>query len=185
MNFQFYIEKLKNSEIFKKFINDNKEAFPCSGFFVVDKQGQDNKQHIDFFIPKENKMISFQLENKCSLVPLEIQEGFKPERISLKHDFEFNAVEKIIQAKMANKGIKNSIQKFLFSLQHKGARDFLVGTVFISNFGLLKVNIDLTDMEIIHFEKKSFFDMLKITKSAKKEDKPFEKVSKPDLKGGK
>ena len=175
MNFQFYVEKLKSSEIFKKFIEDNKDAFPASGFFVIDKQGQDNKQHIDYFIPKEKKMFSFQLESGCDLIPVEFLEGFKPEKISLDHDFDFDAVEKLIQAQVVNKGIKNKIQKLLFSLQHKDSKDFLVGTIFLSNFGLLKVNVDISKMEIIHFEKKSFFDMLNITKN-----KSFEKVPKSE-----
>ena len=164
MNFQFYVEKLMNSEVFKKFIAENKKTFPVSGFFIIDKQENDNKQHFDYFIPDENKLVSFQLENKCSLVPNEIPEGFKAEKISLKHNFDFNAIEKLILNEMANQKINNKIQKLLFSLQHKGARDFLVGTVFISNFGLLKVNIDISEMKVIHFEKKSFLDMFKIIK---------------------
>ncbi|RLG12017.1 hypothetical protein DRN73_03845, partial [Candidatus Pacearchaeota archaeon] len=67
------------------------------------------------------------------------------------------------------RGVKKQIQKILFSLQTKNKKNYLIGTIFISGFGLLKVNINLSEIKIIDFEKKSFFDMIKITR--KKEDK--------------
>ena len=39
---------------------------------------------------------------------------------------------------------------------------FLIGTVFISGLGIIKVNIDIKDKKIIEFEKKSFFDMVNV-----------------------
>ncbi len=167
MNFQFYLEKLMASESFKNFITENKDAFPVSGFFVIDLEGKDNKQHFDYFIPSTNKMFSFQLESKCDLVPIEII-GDKPEKISMNYNFDFSDVKKLIQKEMATRGITNKIQKMLFSLQHKDLKDYLIGTIFISNFGMIKVNIDITDMKVILFEKKSFFDMLKIVKKGEK-----------------
>jgi len=166
MNFQFYIEKLKNSENFKKFIQENKDAFPSSGFFIMefsDSKHPDNKQHIDYFIPSKKKMFSFKLEDNCAMVPVEIVDNtaFKP--ISLEHDFNFNEIANIVSKEMESKNVKSKVQKILLSLQNKNGKDYLVGTVFISNFGLLKINIDLSDMNVTHFEKKSFFDMLKIT----------------------
>jgi len=162
MNLQFYIEKLKNSEIFKKFMNENPDAFLCSGFFIIDKQGQDNKQHFDFYLPKDKKIMSIQLEN-MQLVPLE-DFGRVPEKISFEHDFDFEDVEKMILNEMEKQNINAKIQKMLFSLQNKDNKDFLVGTIFISALGMLKINIDLQNMEITDFEKKSFFDIMKIKK---------------------
>jgi hypothetical protein len=166
MNFQFYVEKLKNSPQFKEFIQENKEAFPASGFFIMEfsnSKHPDNKQHIDYYVPSKNKMFSFKLEDNCAMVPVEIVDNtaFKP--ISLKHDFDFSEVANIVAKEMKKRDVNKKIQKILLSLQHKDEKDYLVGTVFISNFGLLKINIDLKDMSVIHFEKKSFFDMLKIT----------------------
>jgi hypothetical protein len=166
MNFQFYVEKLKNSPQFKEFIQKNKDAFPASGFFIMEfsnSKHPDNKQHFDYYIPSKNKMFSFKLEDNCAMVPVEIVDNtaFKP--ISLEHDFNFNEIVNIVSREMESKNIKSKVQKILLSLQNKNSKDYLVGTVFISNFGLLKINIDLKDMSVIHFEKKSFFDMLKIT----------------------
>jgi hypothetical protein len=166
MNFQFYVEKLKDSDSFKQFIEENKDAFPASGFFIMefsDSKHPDNKQHFDYFIPSKNQMFSFKLEDNCAMVPVEIVDNIELKPISLNHDFNFNDIANIVSREMQSKNIKSKIQKILLSLQHKDGKDYLIGTVFISNFGLLKLNIDLSDMSVINFEKKSFFDMLKIT----------------------
>ncbi len=164
MNLQFYIEKLKNSEIFKNFMKAHPDASICSGFFIIDKTGKEgDKQHFDYYLPQENKIMSIQLEN-MQLVPVEIF-GKIPEKISLEHDFfDFEEVEKMIEEKMISEGIKNKIQKMLFSLQSLNGRNFLVCTVFISMLGLISVNIDLKNMEITGFEKKSLLDILKVSR---------------------
>ncbi len=167
MNFQFYLEKLFDSEHFQKFIEENKDAYPVSGFFVIDKEGKDNQQHLDYYVPSTKKLFSFQLEKGCELVPLEMIAEFKTDKLAVNYSFDFNEIENLIQKEMTAKGMTNKIQKLLFSLQHKEGKDYLVGTIFISGFGIIKVNIDISEMKIMLFEKKSFFDMLKITKKEK------------------
>lgn len=167
MNFQFYVEKLKNSENFKKFIEENKDAFPASGFFVIDKQGNDNKQHFDYFIPSKNKMFSFTLEDGCKMVPVDmvdISTLNKENQISLTSVFDFDDIEQRIVNEMQIQKIDKKIQKFLLSLQRKNGKDFILATVFISNMGLLKAMIDLEGLRVTDFEKKSFMDFLKIGK---------------------
>jgi len=162
MNFSFYVEKLENSEEFKKFKNEFPESFPCSCFFVIDKQGSDNKQHFDFYLPKEKRISSFQLENG-QLVPIqEVKE--KPEEISLEHDFDFKEIEELIVKEMETNKIKNDIQKILFSMQRVKGKDYLIGTIFIPKLGMIKVNIDIAEKKITDFEKRSFLDMMKIFK---------------------
>lgn len=167
MNFQFYLEKLFASEEFEKFKKENPEAFLCSGFFSIDKKAQDNKQHLDFFIPSAKKFFSFKLEqNPVELMPVEnlIEEIQIPEQIADNYDFDFDEIEKLILDKMQEEKINKEIQKLIFSLQKKDKKDYLLGTIFISGLGILKVLIDLQNKSIEEFEKKSFFDMVKIVK---------------------
>jgi len=164
MNSQFYFEKLQNSKEYKKFSEKNPKAFLCSGFFVVDKKGQDNKQHFDFYVPESKKLFSFELENNCRLVPIEMIEQKIPEKLEINFDIDFNNVEKLVSEKMEQEKIKNKIEKMLFSLQKIKGKNMLIGTVFISMLGLLKVRIDVEKMKIVLFEKKSFFDMMSIKK---------------------
>ena len=162
MNFKFYMEKLKSSKEYKKFMKENPGAYLCSGFFVIDKIGNDNKMHFDFYVRNIKKIFSFQLEEGIRLVPVEILREI-PEKIEKVH-FEFEEIEKIVKRKMQEEGINKEIQKILLSLQRVDDKNFLVGTVFISMLGMLKVGIDLDKKEVVEFEKKSFFDIMKVKK---------------------
>ena len=161
MNLKFYLEKLHASEEFNKFIEKNPDAFLCSGFFVIDKIENDGKQHLDYYVPSIKKTLSFQLENEIKLVPIEMIDEKVPAKILFDYDFDFEKIEQIILNEMIYKGIKNKLQKILLSLQNSEGKNVLVGTVFISAMGLLKVRISIPEMKIIEFEKKSFFDILK------------------------
>ncbi len=167
MNFQFYLEKLFDSEEFKKFKKENPDAFLCSGFFTLDKEGKDNQQHLDYFVPGSEKLFSFKLnEDPIEMVPTETykdQEGndFNPEKVSDNVQFDMSEIEKLISEKALEEKINNKIQKLILSLQRKEGKDFLLGTAFLSNLGLLKVMVDIDEKKITNFEKKSFFDMMK------------------------
>ncbi len=162
MNIQFYIEKLQCFGEYKKFVKENPKAFPCSAFFVFDKSGKNDKQHFDFYNPEEKKIISFQLENR-QLSPADSFDVV-PEKIDFDVNFDFKDLEKAVEEKMKAEGIKNKIQKYLLSFQKKNGRDFLIGTVFISMLGMLKVCYDIKKKDLLEFEKKSFFDIMKVKK---------------------
>jgi hypothetical protein len=165
MNFQFYFEKLLESKDFKKFIKENKDAFLCSGFFIVDKKGEENKQSIDYFVPSTNKMYSFKIDNKVEMIPIEdYGKVFKPEKIPDNVNFIFEDIENLIQERMEKEKVKNKIEKLLLSLQAKDKKNYILGTIFISGLGIIKARIDLNEGKIVDFEKMSFFDMMKVVK---------------------
>jgi len=164
MNFQFYLEELFASDEFKKFKKENKDAYLCSGFFSIDRQGKDNQQHLDFYIPSNKKMFSFQLEKGLEIVSLENYDERIPEKLKENFDFDFDEIENTIINKMKDENVNKQIQKLLLSLQSMEEKNFVIGTIFISGMGILKVTIDLTENKITNFEKKSFFDMFKVIK---------------------
>jgi hypothetical protein len=166
MNSQFLFEKVQNSQEFKKFKKENKDAYLCSGFFVVDFESKDsdNKYHFDFYIPSSKKTFSFELENEIKLVPLERNDEQILDKVLMKSHFDFDKLKEKILIEMELKKITNKIQKMIFSLQNKDGKDFLIGTIFLSGLGLLKVDIDIASNQITDFEKKSLFDMMKIIK---------------------
>ena len=169
MNFQFYREKLEESKNFEEFKKKNPSSYFCSGFFVIDKEGKDNKIHFDYFLPKEKKIISFQLEKGIRQVPVEVFDKKIPEKIPLDQDFDFDDVEELIIKEMENQGIKSKLQKILLSLQEINTKISLVGTVFISMLGMLKIQINIENMKVIRFEKRSFLDMVNVLKRKDKE----------------
>jgi len=167
MNSQFLFEKLNSSKEFKEFKKENPKAYLCSCFFIIDfdDKNLENKYHIDYYIPESKKTFSFELENEIKLVPLELRDEKKVlERVSMKNHFDFDRIKELIMKEMEKKKINNKIQKMIFSLQNLEGKDLLLGTVFISGLGLIKVNIQVDNMEITDFEKKSFFEMMKIVK---------------------
>ena len=104
MNLQFYLEKLFASSVFENFMKENPRAFLCSGFFVVDSEGKDNKFHLDYF--SEGKLFSFQLEKGVEIVPTEFV-GNSPEQIADNTDFDFSVVEKVILEEMEKQAQKH------------------------------------------------------------------------------
>ena len=152
---------MSGQDLSKKFVEKNSDAFLCSGFFVIDKIENYHKQHFDYYVPSTKKTFSFQLENGIKLVPIKMIDDKVPEKILFDYDLNFEKIEKIILNEMIYQRIKNKLQKILLSLQNSNDKDILLGTVFISALGLLKVRISLPEIKIIELEKKSFFDILK------------------------
>ena len=164
MNFKYYLRRLQESSDYRKFMKENPEAFLSSGFFTIDRDGDDNKQHLDFFIPNAKRMASFQMEQDGKMTFIDLFDEKVPEKISLDFDLDFEEIEEKIKAKMIAHEVNSRIQKFIFSLQKLDGRDYLIGTIFLSMFGLLKISFDVKSREIVNFEKKSFFDMINIFK---------------------
>ena len=168
MNSQFLLEKLEDSDEYRKFIEENPTAYLCSGFFIIDfDKNPENKYHLDFYVPSDKKTFSFELENGVKLIELEREDEFVLEKVSMKNHFDFEELKEKILNEMAAKNITNKIQKMIFSLQNKEGGDVLFGTIFLSGLGLIRVDIDVGKNQITDFEKKSLFDMMKIVKKDK------------------
>ncbi len=171
MNFQFYMEKLLNSKEFLKFKKENPTVFMCSGFFAIDKksiESKENQQNIDFYLPELNKMFSVKLnQNPLEIIPVEnfgFSDKSKIEKISDNIDFNFEELEKIIEEKMHEEKINKKVEKLLWSLQKHNGKEFLLGTIFISNLGMIKASYNLQEKKLIDFQKKSFLDFIKVIK---------------------
>lgn len=169
MDFQFYVEKLFSNEHFEKFKKENKGAFCSGAFFVIDKEGKDSKQHFDYWIEEFSKLVSFKLESGGEMIPVEVLEkDFTPQKIPMNLEIDFDDFEKQVLEKMNKGGINNKLQKILISVQMKDKKPFLLGTVFISMMGMIKVVYDLEKKDFEAFEKRSFLDIMKVKKGGKK-----------------
>ena len=167
MDMQFYIEKLKSSKEFQEFKKENKEAYFCSGFFSTDKQKNNTEVHLDYYIPLKNKIFSFKLGEKIEKNPVEMFDKRIPEKIPENTNANLEEIEKIIKEKFQEEKINKKIQKILLSLQNLDSKTYLIGTIFTSNLGIVKIKINLPEKEIIEFEKKSFLDMVNVLRKGK------------------
>ncbi len=170
MNSHFLIEKLECAEEFEKFIQENPKTYLCSGFFDIDLSNEsENKYHFDFYIPETKKTFSFQVENEeIKPIGLERNDERVLAKVWMTSEFDFDKIKEIILQEMESKKINNKIQKMIFSLQNIDGKDVLLGTIFLSGLGLLKVNFDIAEKKIFDFEKKSIFEMIKVVKGNKK-----------------
>lgn len=171
MKFQDYYKKLIDSKEYQKFTKENKKAYPCSGLFILDRQKSQIDVNFDYYLPDTQKIFSFKINKQVELIPVENIDSTVPEKLGMNYSFDLATYEKLILDKMAEEKVNGTLQKILFSLQKTKDKDYLVTTCFLSNLGLLKVQIDIAQNKIILFEKKSFFDMIKVIKNQKKSEK--------------
>lgn len=166
MKFQFYYEKLLASDEYLKFRKEHPKAYACSGFFALDleKNGQNNQVHFDFWLPEFEKMYSFKVSGPVEFVNVENFDKRAFEKLSMNYDFDLEDVMKVIQTKMDEENIKGKMKKLLFSLQKLDGADYLLATVFLDNMAMLKANYDIADKKVTAIEKKSFLDIFKIIK---------------------
>ena len=64
MNFKETLEKVENSEEYKKFKKDYPDAEICVGFFILDFLSNDNKNSIDY--KYKDKIFTFNIGNNKS-----------------------------------------------------------------------------------------------------------------------
>ena len=102
------------------------------------------------------------LEQKCKKIEIEKLVG-APEKI-FGVDFDFEKIKKLIDEKMVEEKINSKIQKILLSLQKSVGKTALIGTIFISGLGIIKIVIDLEKMELVEFKKRSFLDIVNVFK---------------------
>lgn len=162
MDLRFYLEKLHGSDEYQDFMLENPDAYMCSGFFVMDFEKADHQKHLDFYAPTLKKVFSFKLENGIEKVPIDMFDDRTPKKLFIDYDFDLDEIEKLVKEKMVEEKVKSKVQKILLSLQNVENKDLLTATVFVSGLGMLKVNIDPISKKILDFDRKSFFDMMKI-----------------------
>lgn len=169
MKFQFYNEKLLASDEYLKFKKENPTAYACSGFFALDleKNGENNQVHFDFWLPEFEKMYSFKVRGPVEFVNVENFDKRPFEKLSMNYDFDLEEVKGLIQKRMEDEKIKGKMKKLLFSLQKLDGQDYLLATVFLDNMAMLKVTYNIVDKNIDSIEKKSFMDIFKIIKKDK------------------
>ncbi len=164
MDLRFYLEKLHSSDEYQDFMLENPDAYLCSGFFVMDFEKANHQRHLDFYAPALKKVFSFKMENGIERVPIDTFDETAPRKLSVDYDFNLDEIESLIRERMEQEKVRSRIQKVLLSLQNFENKDLLTATVFVSGLGMLKINLDPVSKKILDFDRKSFFDMLKIVR---------------------
>jgi len=163
-------EMITNSDEFKKFEKEYPEAELCTGFFVTDFFGNDNKKSLDYKIGE--RVFSFvvnELEKikmyEDKLVKLENKEFPKLEVITPDIKVDLDEITEIAMAKTLENKIHSKFSKIIAVLQKykHNEKDIQAWNLTCMLEGLIIIHmmIDSDSGEIIKFERKSMMDLIK------------------------
>src|SRR3989344_228319 len=146
------LEELKEKICYDKFIFDNPESFFCAGFFILDLESSSEKIHLDFFLPKEEKIASFEFPfNETKIHEDKIGE-MKEQSTKIKIDIDDleNISKKII--KKNNSSI--SPTKIIAVIKE----DEWNITCMDNHLGIVRIRINAISGKEISFDKGSLMD---------------------------
>ena len=112
-----YIDKLKNSPVYKSFEQDNKDAFLVAGFFVLDFEAGKHMHQIDYYVTSKKKVAAFTLDKKVIVQLLDTIDKKMPEKLNIKTKVDLEALKGILEDEMKNRGITEEIKKMIAIIQ--------------------------------------------------------------------
>lgn len=161
MKIQPYIEKLENSEIYKKFQEENKDSFLVAGFFVLDFENGMNIHQIDYYIPSQKKVAAFSLDNNVELKILETMNDKVPEKLNIQTQVDLDALKGILQDEMKNRNITEEIKKIIAIIQTLEGKKVWVLNCILSGMEILKAHIEDESKTVLSMKKTSIMDYIK------------------------
>lgn len=162
MKFSDYLEKVQADKSYKDFISENPEAYLCAAFFIVDYKDGKDESSIDYFNPKDRKIVAFTLGKDIQARPLDVvQRGISPLKINENVQVEIEQIKGMLTDDMHNRGITNEIQKIILILQTTNNNLIWHCTAFLSGMNLLKVDIEDKSKSVIFMEKLTLIELLK------------------------
>jgi hypothetical protein len=164
MQLQYYVEKLEQSEQYKKFMQEHPKAYLFAGFFVLDLQIQREEQKLDFFDPESNTPFSFNLIKEFEIKSSPIADQTIPQEIPHESEMNITEIQGILEEKMVQEKTAGKLTKIIAVMQkHEGEIIWNVNSV-LSTFDILKVYIVDKTKEITKFEVKGLMDFVKAVK---------------------
>ncbi len=166
MTFKETLEKIKASETFKGFIKENPDAELCSGFFIIDFFGNDNKKSLDYKVSE--KIFSFSVDDFGKVKMIEdklIEERGvkfpKLEKIEPSVNVDLDELKSISGIKALDEGISAKFSKIIAVLQKHEGKQIWNLTCMLEGLIILHVLIDANSGDIIKFERKSMMDLIR------------------------
>jgi len=163
-------ETIINSGIFHNFIKQHPHAELCTGFFVIDMFGNDNKKSLDYKV--DDKIFSFSINelgkikmNEDKLVTDESKKFPELKKINKDIKVDLDVVESTAKIKALDNGLSSKFSKIIAVLQnyeHEGKnRQIWNLTCMLEGLIILHILIDSETGEVIKFERKSMMDLIK------------------------
>lgn len=161
MKIKPYIEKLSNSDQFKKFKTQYPDAFMVAGFFIIDFDMGQNIHQIDYYIPSTKKFAAFTLDNQVTLQLLEAMSKKTPEPLDMRTNIDLDALKGILEDGMKNRGMTEEIRKIIAVVQNIQGRKIWNLNCVLSGMEILKAHVEDSSQTILRLEKSSLVDLMK------------------------
>ena len=161
MKIQPYIEKLNSSKQFQEFQKKNPKAYFSAGFFVLDFQEKKNLHQIDYFNPKNKKMITFAVDGDVEVKESETANKTIPEQIKANPKMDLDLLKGIVQDEMKNHDVTHKLHKIIAVLQNIDGKLIWDLNCITSDMGVIKMHVDDADHSVLKFETISLFDVVR------------------------
>ena len=162
MKIQPYVEKLNASEEYKKFVETHKDAFLIAGFFVIDFEMGKNIHQIDYYIPSEDKVAAFTLDEGVKVQTLDLMDGErKPEKLDIRTNIDLDELHGIIQDEMRNRKMTEEIKKMIAVIQNVKGKKIWNLNCILSGMEILKVHVEDDSKTVLKMDKASMMDLIK------------------------
>ena len=160
MNFKETLEKIENSEEYKKFKKDYPDAEICVGFFILDFLSNDNKNSIDY--KYKDKIFTFNIiEDEVKMYEDELMDlpnTPKLETIIPETKIEVDELKTITQEKAHEEGISAKFNKIIavlqtyYDLETKQKSQIWNLTCMLDQLIILHILVDSSTGNIIKFQ---------------------------------
>jgi len=161
MDFITTYKTITESDIFKSFIEYNKEAELVAGFFIIDLVQGNNQRSLDYKL--QEKIFTFSL-NEISEITMredELMQSDKPlEKISPDIKIDLDEIPGIAEKEALKNNIKNKFEKIIAVLQLHEGKDAWNLTCMLDGLVIINILIDSETGEIIKFDKRSITDFI-------------------------
>lgn len=156
-----YIQKLSNSQEYKKFQKSNNDAFLIAGFFVLDLESGKSMHQIDYYIPSKKKVAAFTLDKTITMQMLGMLSHKAPEKLENKSEIDLDALEGILEDEMRNRNITDSIKKIIAVIQKVEGKKIWNLNCILSGMSVLNAHVEDESRSILKMEKKSLIDIMR------------------------
>lgn len=159
MKIKPYIERLHSSQIYKEFTKKHKNSFVVAGFFILDLEAGKNVHQIDYYVPAENKVAAFTLDNGVNMQMMNLLNTKKaPEKLDMKTNIDLSAIQGILQDEMKNRGITEELKKIIAILQTVDGKKLWNINCVMSGMGILRAHIEDESKSVLKMEKVNMMD---------------------------
>lgn len=155
-----YVEKLHNSEQYKKFIKQYPDAALVAGFFVIDLEAGNNIHQIDYYVPSQKKIAAFTLDGQVSVQLLSLINKKVPESLDIKTKTDLDSLKGIIEEEMRNRNMTEEINKIIAIIQNIDKRKVWSLNCVLSGMHILKASVEDESQTVLKMDKSSIFDFI-------------------------